>query len=270
MSVNINTSSEVNFDQINYFSYLDKWWIRLGENCINIGWKELPLDVHLTLSFHPNSEDVNIHLTRNVETVGRKPAIELIKIGKQFLSKYLERIAPLTFEHTFKATELPTYLKNDPSVCFFPFNILDSEEHPEILRIKKFMERKLKSASQKKGNRRLKVQNDLEKVFSGVGTLNKFHRFFDRTVEKLPKNIAACPRNGMVIVGSKPKLYFLIEGKLYQHENFKVDFSLSSLLLGTDKEKLLKSNLKKAIEIIKLSNTYEEAQSGNIEPIIIE
>lgn len=55
---------------INYFSLAGKAWIRFTEGLISVGFIDLPSDIHSSLSFSKNSEDINFHITRNINNPG--------------------------------------------------------------------------------------------------------------------------------------------------------------------------------------------------------
>ncbi|MBD1395127.1 hypothetical protein [Mucilaginibacter glaciei] len=67
--------------ELNSFAFND-FFIRFAEGVTNIGLPGLPKDVHLSISHHPNSQDINFHVTRNIGREEHKPKLVIFKINK--------------------------------------------------------------------------------------------------------------------------------------------------------------------------------------------
>ncbi len=83
-----------------------KWekvgWVRIAQSVASFPWPGLPSDVHFSLSYSPNSDFMNLHLSRNLPGVppDNKPQIriaqwpkaEFEEMAQIFLYRYWERI----------------------------------------------------------------------------------------------------------------------------------------------------------------------------------
>lgn len=77
-------------------------WINIAETVASFPWPGLPKDVHFSFSYNPNSDTMNLHLTRNVPGVSsdNKPHIriaqgpisEMEEMARIFLYRYWEQM----------------------------------------------------------------------------------------------------------------------------------------------------------------------------------
>ncbi|MDP9077800.1 MAG: hypothetical protein M3O71_10285 [Bacteroidota bacterium] len=104
---------------INYISNED-FFISLNEGVIVLGLKKLLDGVHFTLSFSPNSDDINLHITRHVDDEINKPKIVIAVANKKVLENEL-----LTFSKgIFQLVLEPLYFEKPrklPKTGYHPF-----------------------------------------------------------------------------------------------------------------------------------------------------
>jgi len=85
------------FDYISFEGY----FIDIKEHRTVFRLPDMPRDVHYTLSYHPKSDFVNLHLTREIKT-NKKPKITIVKIAKKELEQNAETIALSVFQIMFR------------------------------------------------------------------------------------------------------------------------------------------------------------------------
>ena len=77
-------------------------WINIAETVSSFPWPGLPADVHFYFSYSPNSEMMNLHLTRNVRGVRPEnkpyiritqwPGAEMEEMVKIFFTRYWQQV----------------------------------------------------------------------------------------------------------------------------------------------------------------------------------
>ena len=140
--------------QPNQISIEDFLWVRLQNAQFNFRYKGMPSDVHFTVAFNSKSEDINLHLTKNIQgDPNRKPYIRIAEINKNDFETFMNEDAPkIMLQLILESFDLVKFKNKYGSDIGFISQ--DKKENYSV--IQKLLEEKFKEISRFKRKRRLK------------------------------------------------------------------------------------------------------------------
>ena len=89
----------------------DVAWVHLAEKFTSFPWFGLPADVHFTLSYHPDSDMMNLHLTRNSPGVNNnnKPQMRIAQWPKSQFEEMARIFAYRYFNKVWEPFDMRKY-----------------------------------------------------------------------------------------------------------------------------------------------------------------
>ena len=104
-------------NNINAITVKDLFWLRFKRD-LNFGFQGLPSDLHFTISRHPNSSDVNLHISKNTSGIGRKPMIKIAVMDKQLFKDFEEMLYQTLGAFLFESVNIKLIKKRYPDLRF--------------------------------------------------------------------------------------------------------------------------------------------------------
>lgn len=249
---------------INNFRVNDLFWVHFHKAFTSFGHKGLPKDVHFTLSYNEECEDVNIHLTRNTGDPKNKPQIGLVKINK----KLLEKVGPyslLDVIKTFlKPIDLTEFLNNGSEIKFMPIESLEKDgstnqfEHVLFKHFKPIT---------KVGKSRLKVKGPLEDKFLELISSEELSTSMDELYVDLKQGIEST-RGGIFYHENKTFAIVKYNDVWYEYTTDVTSLELLSSVVGKDWAKIIARYTKRALAKIRHATTYNETKQFD-QPIVL-
>ncbi len=238
--------------EINSISVNEIFWVRFESNSINLDFKGLPQNVHFTISFNPNSPDVNFHVTRNNGTQNDKPKIEILRINRQILDEDVEKLG---FVLLGKALEEIPFSEIE-SAYFFPFG---DEKSKSRKLIQNKMEEKFKDNMQMKRKGKLKIIGEFESKLQEFAIDTEVLETILDDVVPIEEASVEHIQGGILIIDSVEIPVIRIHDKFFRMKKLTPDEFLS-VFLNPDVYKRLLPTIKKAIIRVKNSNSWAETQ----------
>jgi len=110
--------------KINRFKIKGLGWVQLNPHLLSFGYKNLPKDVHFTISWN-SEKDIDLHLTRNVSDKDDKPQIPILKFEKKVIKEDLEPIFLTMFFSILRKIE-PEEIREFKTTQYLSFTELNS------------------------------------------------------------------------------------------------------------------------------------------------
>lgn len=229
----------------------DDFWIQLISNRISWEHYNLPEKVHFTISFHENSDDINLHVSRNVNH-NSKPKIEILRIKKSDWDVIKHEI-PMAFLGNFFC-EVDT---NDlQSGYYISFGELQKDCYSNLPeKIQNIFDSKTK---RKKGGRKLQIENDIiqeiEFAMKSIG-----YQDFNRLTKPFKPELV-CKKGGVFYNDEIRKTLYKIGENIFE---VKRNFSLRDVILDFMSEDLLQAidaRIKDSLDKIEMLNSWEESK----------
>lgn len=216
-------------DKITFISLQDFFWIRFDEHQINFSFKGIPEDVHFTIAFNPNSEYVNLHLSRNVAGIALmdKPRYDLVSISKKDIKSF-EEDAPLRFLRIMlEAFDLEKFkLQHGGNIGFLSYDNLRLEsEGYSIVQTK--LHEDFKKISRVKRKTRIKVEGDIGEILLDFSCSEEMQNYIQNHIEELPTSFSK-PIEGCMLITNDGVVQLLREGDSWYR--FREDISPKHLL----------------------------------------
>ncbi|WP_437369245.1 hypothetical protein [Maribacter litoralis] len=112
------------YKKINRFKIKGLGWVQLNPHLLSFGHKNLPKDVHFTISWN-GEKDIDFHLTRNVFNKDDKPQVPILKFERKGIKEELEYLLLTMFFSILRKIE-PEEIREFKTAQYLSFTELDS------------------------------------------------------------------------------------------------------------------------------------------------
>ena len=240
---------------------LDKLWINLNHNRLSLVDKEKMRNVHLTLSYHENCEEVNLHVTRNVKP-SDNPKVEIFRFEKRIVEEILETIGCKLFKYLYRQININHYKRSKDWI----YVSIDQSAHSGVF---PDMERKVEpvfSFLSGNGSGRVRL-TDLEvKKFLEDICIPKEEALIDNIISKIPNKVTES-ESGFMIFRDKITSVMCVNGKWYRRRNKLIFSDLIQELFTFETYIRLKWRFLRGVALVRLANSYEDTSSYSIDSI---
>ena len=220
----------------------------------------LPSDVHFTLVFDEKLEDINLHLTRNVNGES-KPQVKILVANKQMLLENVELFLGNLLNTVLEAFDMKKFAeKNNLTVGFLSFNEMESSGLSNSI-VDEF-KLALKPHS-KVRNKRLKISGDLNPVLEELFSSEKIIDLLYDQMKPVSFDNILPVESGMLFTETRHYHTIRIDKQWYF---FRTDLSIFQLLRSLLDRKTTYHIICKtldAIERIKVASSYEDTKPYN-------
>ena len=243
---------------VNHISSED-FFIRLNEGVIVLGLKKLLGGVHFTLSFSPNSDDINLHITRHVDDENNKPKIVIAIANKKVLENELSAFSKSIFQLVLYF-EKPRKLHKTgchPFCKYFSLTKLEKGQLGE--QFKNEVRTVFKRSAKFKGSRKVVLKPELVDNFTdwtkSSHTKNRIKEEFLSigrvNVEHIEQGyLHSSNYSGMVII---------VGGQIFKMRDDITIVDLANAFLGNELTKLLVTKTNTAIKDIFQAADYNQS-----------
>ena len=251
-------------------------WIYIAETVSSFPWPGLASDVHLSFGYSPNSETINLHLTRNVKGVapGNKPYIRIA----EWLKTETEEMARLLFCRLWEQMWVPFDMRkyqhrSSPKgrharYCSITGMMKPGKEHRIHRQLKAHL---LQYIKRKKRGRHIVCSENLIATLERQALRPQFLWEMIHSFRRVPRQFAGRSEIGCLYARDFSGMVIQIQGQWFR---YNIGANLNSVLQSffepsTFKE--LQEKVMKAIAIISTANTKQETDPFNdpIELMII-
>jgi hypothetical protein len=237
-----------------YFSIADVGWIDFQTEYFSFATSGLPADIHYTIAFNNSSSFVNLHLSKNINTLGEKPRIYLVLVDKQ----YAEKLYPLLFRSLLDQFLKPVSVKRfHKRALFIPNAKLEGSQFQSLIE-QKLTDQFQDNIKFKRNRKRLKITGAIggriESVFSAGDTLETMIQASKVFRAHRIKNLEA----GVIISNEQALFVVKINDQFFE---FNINADLSSWLekeLGKKFMSALKSYIKRSIVHLRSAKQSED------------
>lgn len=220
----------------------------------------LPNDVHFTFVFDEKLEDVNLHLTRNVNGKS-KPQIKIFVANKQMLLVNSE-----TFFYNFMNTFLQPFdmqefaKKNNYTVGFLSFNEIESSELSSSFldEIKVALKPYSKIRS-----KRLKISGNINPVIEELFSSEKIVDMLYDQMKPVSFDNCNAVESGMVLTETNHYHTIRINKQWYFFRSDLSPFQMLRCILNRKTAYLIICKTIDAIERVSQANSYEDTEPYN-------
>lgn len=250
---------------IDYFSVNDLFWIQVKEHLISFGYKELPKDIHFTISFN-SVRGINLHVTKNTNDFKNKPQIGIVTISKDDFDRFENLITKKLLRLILKPFDIGDFKKrNMNKVGFLSF------EKIYLGNTGKMIEEKLKGIikpiSKLQKRSRFKIKGDIETAFNENPFSTTFLKKMMKHIRPLNFKSTLFVEGGNLISRKESITVVKIDDKWFEFNQPDIT-NLLILLMGENIGNKIKWRLKRAIVLVKNANTYKEVEKYNSAPVL--
>lgn len=257
-------------NDINYFSINNAFWVDIQNNYLSFGYKNLPKDVHFTLSYSENSKDVNLHLTKNTVNKKDKPDLRIFEIEKKYLVEDINSLT-ISFLKTIleKIDIVDLQNKYRTEIGFISFNNIGKPEI-EILTKSELIEN-FKNITKIKRKTRLKIKGNIdESIESFIKSENLLNTIMENVVNLNYENEKEFD-SGMIITDENIISVIRINQDWFKFRMDLKPIDIISSIMSPDLAKYIILKIEKEIQLIKdLNNKSESKKLSNPIRLVIQ
>lgn len=247
---------------IDHISVNDSFWIQIKSHLVSFGFKGLPKDVHFTISFNKNSNDWNIHITKNVGTSRDKPQIKIVVIDKLKLQELTSSIMLTILNVIFQPLNIIAIREqHQNNIGFIPMQILQSSElsaTTEQRLIESF-----KDISRIKKQSRFKIEGDIQAGLENFADSQVIAQLLLNSIVDFPDNDDLNIDSGLLLTGSQTLYVFRIDGKWFEMRDDIELIDFLNPLVGFELAKHILWKTKRALVEIKFAKNFSDTAHLN-------
>lgn len=244
-------------EDLNKIVFEEKLMFRFTDNVINLWFEGLPRDVHFSLSLNKDNQDINLHVTREVNNPGNKPKYEVFVIARDIcddigndFGRYILHKTLIEFDVAkFNSVVTPRFISHDK---------MKGDEF--YLAIEEQLTQSASHFLKYKGKKELRIKNnavrELEKLTPDEVAFMELYNAAPEVAEVFVENI----QSGIIVTDKDVHSVIHHNGKWYLPNN---NLSIKNLMIGFCGEKLARQlfyRLKKGVTIVRKANSFEEVK----------
>ena len=247
---------------IDSLSINDLFWVQIKEHLISFRFKGIPIDTHFTIGFDERSPDINLHITKNTADPTNKPKITIVTIDKTLLKQDINSLALKLLNKILQPFDINEYKsKYDYNLGFISFENLQNTNSVSIT--EQGLIDSFKDISEIKNKTRLKIKGDFENRLETFAKSEKLQsEIFDNIVE-LTEEFTTLVDGGMIISEDNTVQVIRFNDKWFTLRTDLKPIDFVTLLVNSDLAKLLFYKTKRALVIVKNSNTFDDTRQHN-------
>lgn len=246
-------------------------WLNLGKTVASFAGSALPGNVHFSISYHPDSEYINLHVTKNVGSQTDKPKIEILKVKKDEAEALFRVFMHGWWQAMLCPFDMRAY-QSRRSVAtrnarFLSFGRFQRSKEYKIL--KKEMERTFRRhTTMQGGKRRLKMDAAIEGAFTQLVKTIPIHNLLACQFKRVPRRFTSASDIGFMISGAYTGLLLCVNHQWYTFRGGVQVLDFLSACMPPDLVAAIIEKFETAICIVAASETYAQTEPHN-DPIIL-
>lgn len=250
----------VRAQKIDNISINDQFWVQFKDSLISYGLKVLPKNVHFTLSFENESEDINFHITKETG-LKDKPQIKILLINKARLIDMLPTTLNIMFNMLFKRLNVRRLKRKYKSSQFFPFDFIESPEAQSVLETE--FVNGFKPITKLRKKTRLKINGNIEDQMSSMIESKQFQDMIFNFAYQEARKSNYQPAKGVVMLPTGAIGVFCIGQQWYSmRRDIKIKEFIGSVISS---EMITEINwkIKRSLIAIKHAECYQDVKHLN-------
>jgi hypothetical protein len=261
---NYNRQQDINTmtKTIDHFSINDLFWVQIKEHLISFGFKGLPTDTHFTIGFDDRSPDINLHITKNTAAPSNKPKITIVTIDKTLLEQDINSLALKLLNKVLQPFDINEHKnKYDYNLGFVSFENIQNSSSASIT--EQGLIDSFKDISQIKSKTRLKIKGDIESRLENFAKSEVIQSTILDNIIELTDEFITLADGGMIISEENTVQVIRFNGKWFTLRTDLKPMDFVTILVNSDLAKLLYYKTKRALIIVKNSNTFDDTRQLN-------
>lgn len=255
---------------INHIRIGEDFFISFGPAVSSLGFKGLPKDVHLSLSYAPG-KPINFHVTRNIGDGTNKPHISIFKMDKKMAEKALQALSSQVIMHLLQPLDISYHVWSHRKgrmngVKFLSFN--NFEERKQYQAFRNGLLTVFRKSSTVKRNRKLKILPSIEANLAEWAQDPQKRYELAENFEQMPRKFTRHTDMGLLICSVYKGPVIRINNQFYTFRKDGGPIYLAQALLGPELANHLIFKTKLAIQRIKNAANYQETEKFN-QPVIL-
>lgn len=245
-------------DELESISLGSLFWIQFKKDRMSFRMTGILEDIHFTVSWHPNSPKINLHLTRNISDERNKPKIVIAEIEKKVAAELMTFLPAVVFHHLFIPVSYKSCSRKSRKnirLCFYD----DLEKHSARAIVEKNIIQQFKQVS---ATRRKKLRIDASAADTFLPALQppEMKSIFWDNLRNLTRHSFNSPvlRAGIVFMGKKTSQFISVKGKCYELREKITVSELLACCMTTELAKSLTQEIQKAIIQLQKAKTFAD------------
>ena len=243
--------------KINNISINDLFWVQFNDSIISFGFNRIQKDIHFTISFEKDKKDINLHITKNVKTKGRKPAIRILVIDKQTFKNEIGNIA-ITFLRNILEPIDRKDLDRRKKPKFLSYKDLSDSGQLEYL--EPLLKDSFKGLVRIRKKSRVKIEGNIDNGVEEFANNIDLSSLINDNLVNLPSEYSRPFDGGVIITKTKTIHTIRIKDKWYTfRQNLSIFDYIKTLFHFRLAYRILKKTVS-ALYYLKDASTYEDVK----------
>jgi len=256
------------FENIDHISINDTFWIHIRKNLTSFGLPSISDDIHFTLSYHPESADVNLHLSKNIKGQGDKPRITIFRINNDQFEVIADRTAKFLHRKMLQPLNMKALKRrNRKRILYLPLSELHKTEVGVLFR-DLFTETFGDVPIVKKTH--LKYEKDICKRFERLRSEEKSVELatcFLKNLTRVPKKHSVRVEAGAILLKNKLVNVIRIDNNWFGVKQLKIEDVISFATPGLFRH--MRLEVKRAVVALRNANNFGDVKDYNREFYIV-
>lgn len=242
-----------------YLSVNDDFWIQFKSSLISFGFKGLPKDIHLTISFHPDNPRINFHVSKNTHNALSKPKIAIVEIEKSTLAQISDTLVSKIYRTMLKPFDLRQFtLDNRNNVGFLSFDLLQKENFG--MQMEDALKNTLSPITTFRRKTRVKIKGDISQRLQGFVESEEQLKQLERYLVKVRYIQKEGNVSGVLISKRYVKTVIRINSRWFEFKPLNNFNEVLNSILGKENSHALIKRYKSAIKLVLKAKSYQDVE----------
>lgn len=247
---------------LDYFSISDLFWVQIKGHLISFGFKGLPADTHFTIGFDSRSPDINLHITKNTTDQTNKPKITIVTIDKKLLEQDNNSLAINLMNKVLQPIDINHYIrKYDNKIGYISFENLQNSSLASIT--EQGLIDSFKDTYEIKRKTRLKIKGEIESRLENFAKSEEIQSAIMENIVEFNNDFSTFADGGIILTEEETVQVIRINDKWFTLRTDLKPTDFMTILVNSDLAKLLYYKTKRAIVIVKKSNSFDDTREHN-------
>jgi hypothetical protein len=238
-------------DRLEYFSLKDNLWIQFSKNYISVGLPQLEKDIHLTISFHQDDKDINLHLTKNSSDSTNKPKVEICRIDKKLLEVTVEETIGILIHNVIEP------LNCHADSVYVSMEDIQTQTEQVIPKLFNADDYSVKN------KRKLKVKANLIDKITSISEMEDFKNLYYEAKRKPITESSSQMESGIILNEGDPIPALKFSNGWYKLRELTSFTDLLKAIVDDRTINGLKMRFKRALVVVKRSETFGDTEPEN-------
>jgi hypothetical protein len=247
-------------------------WISFSNTVMSFYCRGLPKGVHLSLSYNPADEYINLHVTKNADSPIDKPKVEIARVRKTEAEAIFGLLFQAFFASTFTPFDMRPYQVGRSKATWGAkyISIMRLKQKRGYRNISRHFANTFAAHSRKKGGgTKLELLARIDQAFAKLAVTPEMRDFMIDHFKRIPRNFPAGADFGLLASENFRAFLLRFDNRWFTLEENVNPLSVLQRCIQSAVYQALIDQTKTAIEIVTMASTHRETEPYDNNSILL-